>query len=265
MKKISFKRNNFFVLFIVLVLIVVLLNVFPRQVRGFFYWFSNPIQKHLWGAGDSASDFFEGVFGFISLKNRMEELEQKNQGLIAEIIRLKELEEENKSLKEALNINLQDDHSLLLADIVSKDISEDIIIINKGLRDGVNEGMAVITESKVLVGRVIEAFEKYSKIMLSSHQEMSFDIKIKQEEKEISAVAEGQGSERIFLNFVPHQDDIFEGDIVVTSSKGGIFPDSLLVGKIKRYQKNDIDPFQIAELDTYLNISEINKVFLIND
>ncbi len=263
--KVSFKRNNLFVFIIVIIVVIALTNLFQKEVRGFFYWFSTPIQENLWQAGDRASNFSEGLFGFAFLNDKVKELEQRNQGLIAEIIKLKEIEEENKTLKQALNIELQKEYDFSIAKIISKDLSEDYILINKGSKDNISENMAVITENKVLVGVIKEVYNNYSKVMLPSHKEMSFDIKIQQEEKEISAVAQGQGNLEIILTLIPHEEEVFEGDIVTTSSLGGIFPESLLVGNIQSVSKNDIDPFQVATIENALKVFELKNILIIND
>ncbi|KPJ54622.1 hypothetical protein AMJ47_03955 [Parcubacteria bacterium DG_72] len=263
--KVSFKRNYFWVFLVIIILAVALTNVFQKQVRGFFYWFSAPVQESLWEAGHNASNFSEGVFNFASLNNKIQELEQKNQGLIAEIIKLKELEEENKTLRQALDIELQKEYNLSVAKIISKDPSQDFILINKGSKDNILENMAVITENKVLVGITKQVYNNYSKVMLPSHKDISFDVKIKQEEKEISAVAQGQGNLEIILTLIPHEEEIFQGDIVITSSLSGIFPESLLIGEIKSVAKNDIDPFQTAKIENALEVFELNNVFIIND
>lgn len=263
--KVSFRRNNFFVFIIIVILVIVLINIFQKEVRGFFYWFSAPIQEKLWEAGDKTSNFFEGIFSFASLNNKINDLEQKNQGLIIEIIKLKEIEEENTTLRQALNIEIEKEYNFSVAKIISKNSSEDTILINKGSKDGLSKNMTVITENKVLVGKIIETYNYYSKIMLLSHKDMSFDVRIKQEDKEISAIAEGQNNLQIILNLIPQKEEISEGDVVVTSSQGEVFPELLMVGKIKNTIKNDIDPFQIARIENALKIQELKYVFIIND
>lgn len=248
------KKNRIFVFIfpvILLILAIVIANVFQKEIRSFFYWFSSPIQKFLWQTGNKTSD--------------LNKLEQEIQGLTVENIRLKSLEEENKILREALSIGLERQYNLFFADIISKDISEDIVLINKGLKDGVKENMSVITGQKVLVGKIIEVFDKYSKVMLFSHKNMSFDVKIEQEEKEINAMAQGQGNSNMTVILIPREEQINKGDVVVTSGLGGVFPEYLLMGRIKDVIKNDLDPFQTATIENYLEISGTNSVFIIND
>jgi len=235
---------SFIILAALLTLGIVLINVFQKEVRSFFYWFSCPIQKILWQTA-----------------TRTDELKQENQYLTSEIIRLKSLEDENKTLREALNIGLEKEYNLSFADVISKDASEDIILIDKGSKDGISQGMNVITAQKVLVGKVVEVFNNYSKVMLIYHKKMSFDVKIGQEE--INAIAKGQGNLNIIAGLIPQEKKVFKGDIVSTSGLEGVFPEGLLVGKIEEITKNDIDPFQTAKIEKYLNVSEIKNVFII--
>jgi len=258
---------------VVVILIVFLLNVLQKEVRSFFYSFSAPIQKVLWKAGKSTSDFFQGIVRVKILKQELDELKLQNQELLSQIIVLKSFEKENKTLRQALRIELQKDFKLALSQIISKDISQDFILIDKGAKDDIVEGMSVITEQRVLIGRISEVYEDFSKVMLIFHKESSFDVKISAyggpvedgQEKDISGVVKGQGSSKVLLDFVPREENLSQGDIVVTSALGGIFPKGLLVGRIKEIKKNDVDPFQQAEIELFFDISQSEILFIILD
>lgn len=255
----SFKKNKILTIVVVVILLVFLLNVFQKEVRSFFYSFSAPIQKVLWKAGESTSDFFQGIVRVKTLKQELDELKLENQELLGQIVNLKYLKEENKTLRQALRIELQKDFKLALSQIIGKDISQDFILIDMGAKDGISKGMSVITEQRVLIGKISEVYEDFSKVMLIFHKENSFDVKV----NNISGIIKGQGSSKVLLDFVPREENLFQGDIVATSALGGIFPKGLLVGKIKEVKKNDVDPFQQAEIELFFNISQIEAVFII--
>jgi len=263
--KYSLKKNKFFLWVVGAILLIVLLNVFQKEVRNFFYWFSSPIQKIFWQAGDKTSDFFEAAWNLSCLKNQTEKLEEEKQGLLVKIAELKKMEEENQFLRKALEIELQRDYDLALSQVISKDISQDYILISKGSKDGITQNMPVITEQKVLVGKVIETYPSYSKVMLIFNKEMSFDVKIEKEEKEIEAIAKGNGNSTIYLNLIPQEERLNRGEVVVTSGLGGVFPASILVGTIKEFQKSDVDFFQTAQIENSLEVSELKNVFVILD
>ena len=56
---------------------------------------------------------------------------------------------------------------------------------------------------------------------------------------------------------------IKEDDIVLTTSLGGNFPKGLLVGKVKNIKTSDTEPFQKAEVYSFLKIDDIKIVFAV--
>lgn len=253
------KKNKFFVWIVIIIVILVLLNVFQKEVRGFFYHISAPIQKVLWRAGDSTSDFFWGVFASGALKEKADQLELKNQKLLSQIVSLKELEQENQTLREALDIGLQEEFKLSFAKIVGKDSSQDFILIDKGSVDGITKDMPVITGEKVLIGRIHEVYSNSSKVMLISNKESVFDAKVLSQS---TGVIKGDGS-LLFFDLILKDEAINEDDVVITSSISGIFPGGLLVGKVKNINNSNVGSFQQAEVEPYLNLSLIEDIFII--
>lgn len=257
------KKKKILIGIIIVVLVIFLSNFFQKGVRSFFYSFSAPIQRVFWRAGDRTADFFEAFIRVKKLKKEVDELKLKNQELLSRVAALKELEGENKLLREALGIELQKDFKLLLSQIIGKDVSQDFILIDKGREDGVLENMPVITQQKVLLGKTIEVYNNFSKVMLIFNKNSSFDVKI--QEKDISGVVKGKGNFKISLDLIPQDKETSQGDIVVTSKLGGIFPSGLLVGKIKEVKKSDIEPFQVIEIESTFNLEEINYLFVIKE
>ncbi|GAH71742.1 unnamed protein product, partial [marine sediment metagenome] len=158
--------------------IVLNLTSFSKEVKNFFYLISSPIQKTLWRAGDNLSDFFEVISEIEKLKKENEELLLKNQALLAENTRLKELKKENEVLRKALEVGLEKEFKLLLTEVRGKDISQDALLINKGSKDGILKDFPVITQQKALIGKISEVYENFSKVILISNKENSFDVKI---------------------------------------------------------------------------------------
>ena len=289
---------------VLLIIFLVILNLTPvsKRVKNFFYFISSPIQKSFWRAGDKVSDFFETVANIKNLKKENEELKLKIQELLAKNAKIPELEKENKDLREALEIGLEKEFKLILAQVIGKDISQDSILIDKGLKDGVTNNLPVITQQKSLVGKIGEVYENFSKVILISNKGSAFNAQIsrvdeaaavssptellrsKSEGKEesaalfvpanarvgeeglaedISGLVKGKGNFQLFLDLVPKEKEIKEGDLIITSSLGGVFPKGLLVGQIQKIKKSDIEPFQQAEIKPAFEIKELEAVFII--
>lgn len=261
MKPFFSPRTGIIVILLIVFFAGLNLTLFNKQVKNFFYSVSSPIQKTLWKTGDNVSDFFEAFGQTKNIKIENKKLKLEIQDLLAKNAVLKELEKENKSLREALAIGLEKDFNLVLAQVSGKDISQDFILINKGEQDGISKDLPVITFQKVFLGKIYEVYPNFSKVQLSTNKESSFNVKIAG--KEIFGVVKGKGNSKLFLDFVPHEKEIKKGDKIITTSLGGIFPKDLLIGEIQEVIKLDIKPFQTAEVNPFFNIKETQELFII--
>jgi len=247
-----------------------------KEIKNFFYLVSSPLQKTLWGAGDRVSDFFESITEIKNLKKEAdelsfidtlrcarvnEELRLKIEGLISENAELRELKKENETLRIALGLGLEKEFKLLLAEVIGKDISQDTILINLGLKDGILKSQPVINQQKVLVGKIGEVYENFAKVILISNKESSFDAKIP--ESDIQGVVRGKENGKLFFDFVPKEKEIKEGDLVVTTALGGIFPSGLLVGELGKVFRSDVEAFQQAEILPTFDINELETLFIL--
>jgi rod shape-determining protein MreC len=261
--KIKKNRNKINISFlIVFIFIIFILFFFSNNLTNIFYSFSFPIQKSLANISNKNIIFFTFFNEKLELKKNNDLLEKERDGLISKIILLKETEKENKKLKQALNLNINDDFQLILAEVFSFNFNEDFIIVNKGLQDNISTGMPVINENKVIVGSVFQVYDKFSKVtLLTSVESLFFDAEI--QEKDALGIIKGKGRFNLILDLISKEKDIKEGDLIV--SMGEVFPKGLPVGKIKKIIKMDIDPFQHAELYPLFNPKNLKSVFIITD
>lgn len=243
--------------------VISFIGFYQNEIKNFFYLTSQSFQKNLWVKGGNVSDFSKSLFKNAVLKKENEELKKYNQELLGQIVSLKGLEEENKTLRDALDAGLQKEFKLVTADLIGKDSSGDFLLINRGSVDGLSVGMPVITAQKILVGKIGEIFENFSRVILISHPQSSFPAQIY--EKEITGVVKGGGNLQLFLEKVPRDPETKEGDLIMTTSLGGNFPKELLIGRIGKIQKSDIEPLQKVEISSFLNIGELEIVFVITN
>jgi rod shape-determining protein MreC len=251
---------------VILLIFFVLLAVFnltgwSKNVKDFFFYLSSPVQKTLWQGGKNVSDFLAGIFNASALKKETEGLRLENQQLVSQIAVLSGLAKENEVLRQALDLDLAKESGLILARTVSKDISQDAILINKGERDGLVQGMAVITGQKVLLGRVGSVYDKFAQVILISDQDSSFGAKILG--KDIDVLAKGKGNGGLSLDLIPKDKEVLEDDLVVSSVLGGVYPQDLIVGQVIRVKKTDVDTFQSAEIKLAFEIKNLDYLFVL--
>ena len=253
------------VIVVLLIAVFIILNLtdFSKEIKNLIFLISQPIQKTFWKMGDEISDFFEMISEMRNLKKEDEELKLKIQELIAENVALKELKKENEILRTALELGLQEEFKLEICQVIGKDISSDTILINEGFKDGLTKDLPVITQQKILVGRISEVYKNFSKVQLITQKDTSFDAKIL--DTEISGLIKGEGNLRFFLDLIPQEKEIKKGDVVITTVLGGIFPRGLLVGEIEKVIKSDIEPWQQAKVKPAFNIEGLETLFIITE
>lgn len=260
MRGFSFKKV---VLLLLAVLLVGSLNLASERVRGFSFRISYPFQRIFWSAGDSLSDFFGGMFNVVQLKKENDMLREKNLAFVQEIVQLEDTAKENRELREILGAEPLFEFDMVLASIVGREVGKDVLFINKGKKEGIAKDMPVITPGKVVVGRIVEVFDGFSSVLLVSQKDVSFDAGVIG--KDIVGVIRGQGAGPLLFDLIPQQENLQEGDRVITSNLAKIFPKNLLVGIIEKVMQEDVEPFQKAKVRWLFNISSTENVLVIRN
>ncbi len=159
------------------------------------------------------------------MKSQMLVLERKSQKLAsvtAELNRLREL----------LNASRLLDEGVVVTELIgaSPDPDNQYIQINKGLKDGVYLGQAVL-DAHGLMGQVIEVNDFSSRVLLISDIRHAVPVQINR--NGLRAIAYGIGAiNYLELGSVPATYDIQVGDLLVSSGLGGRFPEGYPVGRV---------------------------------
>ena len=121
--------------------------------------------------------------------------------------------------------------------------------------------MAVITQEKVLAGKITEVYKNFSRVTLISNKKSVIPAKI--QEKEISGIIHGTGTDIVIFDLIQQQAEILQGEIIVSDILDKNFPQGLLIGEIKEIKKNDTDAFQSAQVAPFFDIKTANSLFVI--
>ncbi|MDO8474571.1 MAG: rod shape-determining protein MreC [bacterium] len=258
----SFSLKNRVFLIVVALALVFALNLFSGKVRGFFLETFSPVQGFFWDLGSASSRFFSGLFNSASLKKENIQLEERMLVLLQELLSLQSIEKENEQLRETLGLGIEKKFNIISSRIIGKDPSQDILVLDKGRRDGVVQDMAVITPANAAVGRIGEVFETTSRVMLFSHPASSFEAKIVREG--VVGATRGQGGYQALLDLIPQESRVVPGDIVVSASLGGIFPEGLLIGEVKEVKTSRDQSFQQATLSLFFDVRKAGPLLIID-
>jgi len=242
--------------------IVLALNFPPvnRGVKNTVYMVLGPIQQNVWGAGANVSAFFDNLAKMNSAAAENEQLKGRINDLMAQSAQMEIVKDENDFLRQGLNLELDKDFDLKLANIVAKNVAQDVIIIDQGTNDLVEEDMPVITSDRALVGRVSKTYAGYSEVTLVTASDFSFDVRIGNEG--IDGLVKGKGRDAAIVDLVPRDKKLESGQGIFTSQMGGIFPAGLLVGSIDQVNRNDVETFQSAVIKLAFDVNGSQRVFV---
>jgi rod shape-determining protein MreC len=190
-----------------------------------------------------------------ALKKRIAELEEENH-------RIKEMKLANERLRQLLSFREKNSPSMIGAEVIGQDPSAwfKSITIDRGERDGVKKGMAVISPAGV-IGQILKTAPHYATVLLITDYNSAIDSIV--ERTRAKAIVEGKGENRCQLKYLLRADEVVLGDVVVTSGLGGNFPKGLMVGEIKKVDKKGHGVFQFAELIPSVDMTQLEEVFII--
>ena len=173
------------------------------------------------------------------------------------------LEAENSRLRAMLDATKRVRNHVRVAHImsVSSDPFEHVLIIDKGSRDGVYDGQAMIDDSGV-VGQIVETGLLSAQGILISDPDHALPIEINR--NGLRTIALGTGKhDSMDLPFLPNNADIREDDLLVTSGLGGEFPAGYPVAVVTKVIRNPQEPFAEVSARPIAALNQIRELMLI--
>ncbi|MBF7073704.1 rod shape-determining protein MreC [Glaciecola sp. MH2013] len=157
--------------------------------------------------------------------------------------RFKILQQENNDLRKLLDAPVRDSVHKMITELMAVDTNpySHQIVINKGAIDGVYLNQSVLDDNGI-VGQVSEVGSTNSRVLLIS--DVTHAIPIRIERNNVRFIALGDGRlDSLKLQHVPHSADIQEGDVLVSSGLGDVFPEGYPVGVIEEIGRDESRPF----------------------
>jgi len=181
--------------------------------------------------------------------------------LQSQLSALTEISLENERLRSLLNFSKEVDLPVLPAQVIAEDVAGwfRTVVIDKGLSDGVREGMPVVVAEGV-VGRVIRSAPDQARVLLVTDPSSAVASLVQR--NRTRGVCRGQG-ETLSLDFVLRMDDLTPGDTIVTSGTGGIFPKGLVVGIVQEATRKEYGLFQEVTVGPAVDFSRLEEVLVL--
>lgn len=210
----------------------------------------------------SIKELWLGYVNLIGVRNENLRLKKEAGELREKLTLMTETIQENKRLRELLKFKESTGHAAITARVIGMDPTNlfKTITIGKGSADGLSKGMAVATSDGV-VGRIISSSADSSRVLLITDRNSDTDAVIQRSRDR--GIAGGGDYGTLRLKYLPRSADAMEGDLLVTSGVGGIFPKGLAIGFISKLDRSAGGIFLLAEVRPVVNFSKLEEVLVI--
>ena len=167
------------------------------------------------------------------------------------------LKEENKRLKKTINEYIYNSEELVAKVLIDKNSPFlKSIIVNKGSKDGIKLGMAVL-DGTYLVGKIVEVNYSTSRVLLIS--DLNSKIPVGIEPGNIQSILSGTGRINGKIEYLEADLLIQDKSIVYTSGSGGLFKPGIPIGT---YHKELEESYEIVNF--FSKLSQLTFVKLVS-
>jgi rod shape-determining protein MreC len=205
------------------------------------------------------------IRGWGTLPEKNKSLQQELVEARQQLVELEELRQENFILRSQLDFKRRSQWTLVPGRVLARDISGwwQTVRIRHGGSGDVQPNQAVIS-SEGLVGKITDVSGRTADVLLISDPACRVAVRI--ENKDAFAILNGQGLSwkgevLCRMEFINKNIQISEGDTVVTSGLGGVFPGGIRVGTVVSVTRDENNLHQSAEVNPAADLSNLNVVF----
>lgn len=272
---IDFLRKKGVKLAIAVVLVALVAVIGAHLGGGEAGFFSNiaegvgaPVRK----AATSMAEWLESIYGYIY---KYDQLVEENESLRAQLAEAQEQArlgqeaiEENENLRELLNFAQKNsDFEFESVKIVSWSASNwaSTFTISKGSDVGLEVGDCVVTEYGALVGQIIELGTNWANVRTVIDIDMSVGALVGEAGNAAMVVGDyalmQEGKAK--LTYLTEGALPLDGDVVLTSGKGGIFPQGLVIGTIYSVNTEAGGQTPYAVIEPACDLGSLSQVFVV--
>ncbi len=195
-----------------------------------------------------------------SLSYENDSLKRENALLKMERDNLREGIEETNRLRELVHFDNVWKYSIVTARVIGRNPGRFLttFVVNRGTDHGIDLNMPVFT-THGLVGRISAVSRTHSKVQLLPDPALHVSVMVQR--TRVVGFLNG-GSVNYLQAMVPSYTGVREGDTLVTSGLGGIYPKGIGVGVVRSLQKGDVEVVTDLELEPFQKFMRLEEVFI---
>lgn len=239
------------------------INLF-NPIEGYIIKLLSPIQEKTYSMVLGAKEFKTNWINKRDLIEENKALEQKLKELKVDRSKVNSLESENKLLKDELRFIKESQLNTVTAKIITgvSDSLSKSVVINHGSDSGIEKGMAVISGDGIMIGKIYEVYSDHSKVLLLTDNKSRVAATIQNLDK-TTGLVEGQFGLSFSMTNIPQDQEIKEGDLIVSSGLEGKIPKDLLIAQVDSINQVESEIFKTALLSPIVSLDNLSYVLVI--
>ncbi|MDH5511094.1 MAG: rod shape-determining protein MreC [Nitrospinota bacterium] len=222
----------------------------------------SPFQKSLTWVVDYTSGAWKGYIYLVGVNKENEALKKRINDLEMNNFSLKERLGQYERIERLLGANPKDTGPVEVARVVARDTSGLVrmVTLDKGSDHGLAQNMPVVTH-RGLVGRIILTSGGASKVLLITDVRSAVDG-LAQKSRD-GLVVSGSNSHDLYVRYLRADAKVADGDQVVSSGLGGVYPKGLLIGSLYDIQREKEDLFVTARITPHADLERLEEVLVL--
>ena len=262
------KESKIKILLPILAVIVVTVLIFNRllfKLKDQIDKVALPIQSKVYNVANRAISIKDIIFSYEDIIAENENLKKENMELKIQKERNQKILEENERLLKLLEMKENGIYkgNLKFARVSFSDINNlnNKIFIDLGAEDGIKIDMITVY-GDYLVGKIVAVHNNYSEIELITNPNSIISAKTM---RDILGIARGSDEEDGLLYFQPSivEDNLKEGDEIVTSGISDIYPEGIKIGKIEEIDEKENYGYKRVTLKPGFESKDLRELIVI--
>ena len=228
----------------------------------------NPLQKVVYSINDKIKGTLDFFLNFSKIKEENEELTKENIDLENKLLEYDKLKEENDRLREVLNFkNSKNNYDYLGCEIIgySGESFSSGYVIDKGENDGLKKDMILIS-NKGLVGQVTSTGSNWAIVQSLINENIAVSVMVNST-RETTGILKGyvthSNQNLTKVTNLPIDSAIKEGDVIVTSGLGQIYPKEVRIGEVVSVETDEVKVMKTAIVKPFVDFNKLEELFVV--
>ncbi|MCY7008104.1 rod shape-determining protein MreC [Fusobacterium simiae] len=262
------KESKIKILLPILAVIIVTVLIFNRllfKLKDQIDKVALPIQSKVYNVANRAISIKDIIFSYEDIIAENENLKKENMELKITEKRNQKIHEENERLLKLLEMKENNIYKgdLKFARVSFSNINNlnNKIFIDLGIKDGIKIDMITVY-GDYLVGKIVEVHDNYSEVELITNPNSIISAKTM---NNILGIARGSDEEDGLLYFQQSivEDNLKEGDEIITSGISDIYPEGIKIGKIEQIDNKENYSYKMITIKPGFESKDLKELIVI--